>query len=81
MTKTTFKQCDVERDAMSEPPHKPVRRRRPTLSSALKAAQKAGRTVKSAVVEDGKVTLTFGDDAPIEAGSNEWDEALRRGKH
>jgi hypothetical protein len=67
---------------MSEPPHKPVRRRRPTLSAALKAAQKAGRQVKSAVVEDGKVTLTFvGNDTPIEAGGNEWDEALGRGKH
>jgi hypothetical protein len=68
---------------MSEPPHKPVRRRRPTLSAALKAAQKAGRQVKSAVVEDGKVTLTFGDDAPAKSG-NEWDEALRkdcRGQH
>jgi hypothetical protein len=63
---------------MSEPPDKPVRRRRPTLSSALKAAEKAGRRVRSAVVEDGKVTLTFGDnDAPTESG-NEWDEALKR---
>jgi hypothetical protein len=65
---------------VSEPPKKPVRKRRPTLSGALKAAQKAGRPVKSAVVEDGKVTLTFGDDAPTES-NNEWDEALRRGKH
>jgi hypothetical protein len=64
---------------MGQPPRKPVRRR-PTLSAALKAAQKAGRTVKSAVVEDGKVTLTFGDDAPTES-NNEWDKALRRGKH
>jgi hypothetical protein len=67
---------------MSEPPDKPVRRRRPTLSAALKAAQAAGKQVKSAVVEDGKVTLTFvGDDAPIEAGSNEWDRRLGRGQH
>ena len=49
VTKTTFKQCDVER-AMSEPPHKRARRR-PTLSAALKAAKDAGRPVKSAVVE------------------------------
>jgi hypothetical protein len=62
---------------VSEPSKKAVQRRRPTLSSALKAAQKAGRTVKSAVVEDGKVTLTFGDEAPTEA-SDEWDEALKR---
>jgi uncharacterized protein GlcG (DUF336 family) len=64
---------------MSEPPHKPVRRRRPTLAAALKAAQKAGRTVRTAVVEpDGKVTLTFGDDTSVESGTNEWDEALKR---
>jgi hypothetical protein len=64
---------------MSEPPRKPARRR-PTLSAALKAAQKAGRTVKTAVVEDGKVTLTFGDDGPTES-SSEWDERLNRDKH
>jgi uncharacterized protein GlcG (DUF336 family) len=67
---------------MSEPPHKAVRRRRPTLSSALKAAQKAGRPVKSAVVEaDGKVTLTFGDETLTESSSDEWDRRLNRGKH
>jgi hypothetical protein len=67
---------------MSEPPIKPARRRRPTLSAALKAAKAAGKQVRSATVEDGKVTLVFvGDGAPIEAGSNEWDEALGRGKH
>jgi hypothetical protein len=32
------------------------------------------------VVEDGKVTLTFGDEAPTESG-NEWDRALSRDKH
>ena len=58
---------------MSEPPHKPAHRR-PSLSDALKAAKK--------VVEDGRVMLTFvGDDAPVEVGTNEWDEALKhRGK-
>ena len=67
---------------MSEPPHKPARRR-PSLSDALKAAKKAGLSTKSAVVEDGRVMLTFvGDDTPVEAGTNEWDEALKhRGKH
>jgi hypothetical protein len=60
-------------------PPTPKRQRKPTLPAALKAAKKAGRTVKSAVVEDGKVTLTFADDAPTES-SNEWDEALSHGK-
>jgi hypothetical protein len=67
---------------MSEPPIKRARRRL-TLSAALKAAKKAGMPVRSATVEDGKVMLVFvGDNTPIEAGSNEWDEALKhRGKH
>jgi hypothetical protein len=63
-------------------PDKPARRRRPTLSAALKAAKAAGKQVRSATVEDGKVTLVFvGNDVPVEAGSNEWDKALGRGKH
>jgi sorbitol-specific phosphotransferase system component IIA len=67
---------------MGEPPRGPARRRRPTLSDALKAAKRAGKQVKSAVVEDGKVTLVFsGDETPVEAGTNEWDKALGRGKH
>jgi hypothetical protein len=64
---------------MSESPKQ--RKRRPTLRAALEAAKAAGKTVRSATVEDGKVTLCFvGDDTPKEAGSDEWDEALR-GKH
>ena len=67
---------------MSEPPPKPARRRRPTLSAALRAAKAAGKQVRSATVEDGKVTLVFvGDDTPVEAGTNEWDRILDRGKH
>jgi hypothetical protein len=64
---------------VSEALKKTVRRRKPTLSAALKAAQKAGRPVKSATIEDGKVTLVFGELAADT--SNEWDEALNRGKH
>ena len=65
---------------MSEPPKEPARRRRrPTLKSALEAAQKAGKAVKSATIEDGKVTLVFGE--PTADTSNEWDERLNRGKH
>jgi hypothetical protein len=65
--------------AMREPPKR--RRRRPTLSAALKAAAKAGRKVKSAVVEDGRVTIVFDDGESRTGASNEWDEALSRGKH
>ena len=61
----------------SEPPKK-RRQRRPTLRALLEQARKAGRPVKSAVVEDAKVTLTFGDEPP---DNDEWDERLSRGKH
>ena len=36
---------------------KSMRKRKPTLRAALEAARRAGKGVKSAVVEDGKVTL------------------------
>lgn len=71
---------------MSEPPNNParVRRpRRPTLKSALEAAQKAGKAVRSATVDpDGKITITFGNGESVIA--DDWDkhlEELQRGKH
>ena len=67
---------------MSEPPKKSVRKRKPTLRAALEAAKAVGETVKSATIEDGKVTLVFGESA---ADSNDdWDSKLaelERGKH
>jgi hypothetical protein len=64
---------------MSEPPPEKRARRRPSLSAALKAAKEAGLSVRSATVEGEKMTLVFvGGDAPVEVGSNEWDEALKR---
>ena len=65
---------------MSEPP-KSVRKRRPTLRAALEAAQKAGKAVKSATVENGKVTLVFGEPTADNGNENEWDKALGRDKH
>jgi hypothetical protein len=51
------------------------------LRAALEAAQKAGRSVRSATIEDGKVTLVFGEPTP-ESSMDEWDKRLnRRGKH
>jgi hypothetical protein len=51
-------------------------------NAALKASKDAGRQVKSAVVERDRVVLTFTDDASVESGTNEWDEALKGcGKH
>jgi hypothetical protein len=66
---------------MSDEP-KPKRQRKPTLRTALEAAKAAGRPVKSATIENGKVTLTFGEPTP--SSSDEWDKReteLDRGKH
>jgi len=61
------------------------RRRRPTLSAALKAARSSGQKVKGAVIEpDGKITLTFGESAVEGTNESDWDrklEELERGKH
>ena len=62
------------------------RRRRPTLSAALKAARAAGETVKSATIEDGKVTLVFGSGESVASTTDDWDKKLeelerRDGKH
>jgi len=60
-------------------PLQPARRKRKvTLRAALRAAERAGRTVNSATVEDGKVTLTFGE--PGAANSNSWDDVYAADK-
>jgi hypothetical protein len=66
---------------VSKAPKKAVRRRKPTLRAALAAAARAGKTVKSATIEDGKVTLVFGEPTAADASRYEWDEALNRDKH
>jgi len=58
------------------------RQRKQTLRAALEAAKAAGRSVKSATVEDGKIVLEFGEPTP--ETSDEWDRKLAeldRGKH
>ena len=69
---------------MGEPDKRGRQRRRPTLKSALDAAQKAGKPVKSAMVDpDGKITLTFGEPAADNA-DDDWDRKLKElesGKH
>lgn len=56
------------------------RARKPTLAAALKQAAKAGAKVSGAVIEDGKVTLNFGeqgtDDMKPSGDANPWDEVL-----
>jgi hypothetical protein len=50
---------------------KKPRRRKTTLARALREAAKAGVNVAGATIEDGKVTLTFGEPRPTETG-NPW---------
>jgi hypothetical protein len=57
------------------------RRRMPTLRAALTAARQAGRPIKSATVDpNGRIRIEFGEPT-ADTNSNEWDEALDRGKH
>ena len=61
---------------MSEPAKRG--KRRPALKAALEAAQKAGLAVKTAVIEDGKVMLTFGDGTTVSTNNeNEWGRRLK----
>jgi hypothetical protein len=54
------------------------RKRRPALKAALEAARKAGLEVKTAVVEDGKVMLTFGNGTTVSSNNeNEWSRRLK----
>ena len=63
---------------MSEPEKKARGKRRPALKAALEAAQKAGLAVKTAVIEDGKVMLTFGDGTTVSSNNeNEWSRRLK----
>jgi hypothetical protein len=53
---------------------------KPTLTSLLKQADKAGKSVKGAEVYPDRTVLQFGEPS-AEATINEWDETLRRDKH
>jgi hypothetical protein len=56
------------------------RQRRPTLANVLTQAKRAGIPVKGAVIELGKITLTFGE-SEAATDINEWDEVARRDAH
>jgi hypothetical protein len=45
--------------------HPLERPRRPSLAKQLREAKKAGMPVKGAIVEPGRITLTFGDPAKV----------------
>ena len=54
------------------------RKRRPALKAALEAARKAGLEAKTAVVEDGKLILTFGNGTTVSSNNeNEWSRRLK----
>jgi hypothetical protein len=56
---------------------KKPRSRKLTLARALREAAKAGVSVAGATIEDGRVSLTFGETA--KTGGNELDDWM--GKH
>jgi len=56
------------------------RQRKPTLAGALKQAKKAGVNVSGATIEDGKVSLTFGEDEEARVTPLERWRAKRRGQ-
>jgi hypothetical protein len=52
--------------------------RRPTLANALKQADKAGKSVRGAVIDpDGKIELTFGEPDLPEA-NNPWHAEIKK---
>ena len=55
------------------------RKRKPTLARALREAAKAGVNVAGATIEDGKVSLTFGEAQPEQ--TNDLDKWMKRHAH
>lgn len=64
-----------------KPKQKQTRKRRMTLSRALKQADRAGIKVGSATVKTDGVVLELGDqnDPQIDDEPNEWDVVLKKG--
>ena len=66
---------DSVEDAEPVQPVTRTRQRRPSLTTALAQAAKAGLTVSGATIApDGSVTLKFGDGSTV---TNPWDEVLK----
>jgi hypothetical protein len=60
----------------------PARFKEREVARAVRAARSAGGVARVEIAEDGRITLvlTTTDGEQIQADSNEWDEALNRGK-
>jgi hypothetical protein len=82
MTKT-FKQCEVERATMSEPPLKPARRRAPSnfrqqdVARAIKAAKNSGLDIVRVEIDPrtARISLMVKNDDNTESKVNPFDSA------
>jgi hypothetical protein len=57
------------------------RRRMPSISEAIRQAEKAGKTVVAYTVSDDGVSLTFAGGTEAKPFGNPWDEVLQRDAH
>jgi hypothetical protein len=71
-------QWNVARGPLIELPSLRRRKRKVTLAAALKEASKAGKHVVGSVIEDGKVTLTFGEQEAGDAAADELNKWRKR---
>jgi len=65
---------------MGEPP-KPAHKRRPNLRDAIEAAEAAGKVVRSAVLEGGKLTLTFDNGTNVTGTDDDWARRIEEMSH
>lgn len=57
--------------------NRPATFKQADITRALKAAEKAGFVVARFEVDQAGKLIVYGDGAPGQAASNEWDEVLR----
>jgi hypothetical protein len=61
---------------------RPRRRRMPSMATAIRQAEKAGKAVSGATIHgDGSVSLTFTNAPDAPSSGNPWDEVLKHDAH